>query len=144
VVAIGTVGWLGTMAVIYLAERIPYYATIAIVGLVMSLFFGKAGVEGLKEVVGFGANLMADRGRLRTFQKGIPTRREEITLQFTALRTGFYRRKYVDWLERVTINSQEVLRESDNLWPDGRRPQMEGDRASVKLAQLDARWLDLD
>jgi len=50
---------------------------------------------------------------------------------------------YVNRLEELTIEHVDAFKRADNLWPKGVRPQY-GDKASMKLAQLDARWLGLD
>jgi hypothetical protein len=70
--------------------------------------------------------------------------RQTIAQHFEAMRTPYFRMKFVDWLERVSIAYIDVLRDPSNTWPSGKRPQLDRDPASVKLAQLDARWLDLD
>jgi hypothetical protein len=37
-----------------------------------------------------------------------------------------------------------LLKSPKNCWPEGRRPNVNNDAASILLAQLDERWLGLD
>ena len=85
-----------------------------------------------------------DRLLLNEFRRSVPVQRPEIARQFLEFKTPTWRLRYVDWLEEVTINQLEALCKTSNVWPEGRRPQIEGDPASTRLAQLDARWLGLD
>jgi len=73
----------------------------------------------------------------------VPDRRE-IAKRFQSLKTYYFREKYVDWLERVSIGHIVELRSPANAWPRGKRPQTYDDPLASRLAQLDARWLNLD
>lgn len=76
-------------------------------------------------------------------QKFIPTR-AVIAEQFTVFKTDYFRTLIVAWFEMNALDYLDVLQRADNAWPGGKRPQIRGDTASVRLAELDARWLHLD
>jgi hypothetical protein len=106
----------------------------AIASCVMAYFFAVLGIEYGK-----------DRRELRNCTRGRFTPdRVAIARNFSAMRTSWGRMQYVRWLEDSSMDCLEALRRDTNIWPNGRRPQYDGDAGSVRLAQLDARWLDLD
>lgn len=107
-------------------------------------FFGKVVWD--LELLRYLKYLLADKRDFTEYRRIAPTpsTRSEIAGQFCGLRTKIFRLRYVDWLEGATRGRSGRLQDPMNAWPDGQRPQMESDPASVKLAQLDARWLGLD
>jgi NACHT domain-containing protein len=90
-------------------------------------------------------NHMGDWWRYRKIlRSGFTPVRSVIAQQFLSLKTSYFRMLLVGWFEVSAIDCLIQLRREGNEWPDGRRPQMRGDGSSVKLAELDARWLGLD
>lgn len=85
-----------------------------------------------------------DRRSLRSFKSNFSPDRAAIAQNFSILRTPWGRIEYVQWLEEISREHLDALRRDNNVWPEGRRPQYDGDEGSIRLAQLDARWLDLD
>jgi hypothetical protein len=69
--------------------------------------------------------------------------RHDIARDFTSLRTQWGKLRYVEELERLTVQHFEALKMEDNVWPNDVRPQGH-DLASTKLAEIDARWLGID
>ncbi|NTS78141.1 NACHT domain-containing protein [Catenovulum sp. SM1970] len=62
--------------------------------------------------------------------------RERISKDFYGLNTQSYRDKYLTFLENKNITP-------DGNWPDGRLPNIDNDKSSTKLAQLEERWLGI-
>jgi hypothetical protein len=69
--------------------------------------------------------------------------RRWISEVYLALRTNHFRSKFLDWLEGITLNYTDQLGAVADKWPVG-RPQVPGDKNSIRLAQLDARWSGID
>ncbi|MBK1841257.1 NACHT domain-containing protein [Azospirillum sp. YIM B02556] len=70
--------------------------------------------------------------------------RAKIAASFTRLKTQFVRRIYIHWVaSRSFPPSGKIVRPLD-FWPDGNRPEFPGDKASTQLAQIDAKWLELE
>jgi hypothetical protein len=88
--------------------------------------------------------LIKDARRLRGVKAHFSAERSSISADFLAFETSIFRSLYVDHLETVTFDHLEQLKNALNVWPNGKRPQIPGDLASVKLARLDAKWLELD
>jgi hypothetical protein len=86
---------------------------------------------------------IVERRSIKRMLKDFRPERHEIAENFRRLRTGWGRLTYVTHLEEITLDHIDAFRRPDNLWPNGIRPQAR-DEASMKLARLDARWLDLD
>lgn len=111
---------------------------MAYVGPIISIiFFAIFACFGTKFLVG-------DIRKFKNYKKSFNPSRCIIASQFSSFDTGLVRKWYVDWLEQVSIDHIEAMRNLSNTWPDGKRPQIDGDTTTVQLAQLDARWLDLD
>jgi hypothetical protein len=122
----------------WVVELIKPYAKYFVISIGGLLAIGVVfvGVLGLKEH-------LADRATLREATRNFRPYRKEIARDFLRFSTQWGRMRYVDELERLTVQHFETLKLDDNTWPDGVRPQT-SDLASTKLAQLDARWLGLD
>jgi hypothetical protein len=86
-----------------------------------------------------------DRAALKRAQKFTGTR-AEIASSFLSFRRRAYRLKYARWLDARSTDSYvgELLKSPDNRWPEGWRPNIDNDTASILLARLDERWLGLD
>jgi NACHT domain len=131
------------LLVTMLAGRLPRIVGIAIIvfGAVCVSVSGLALIVPLLiEVKNLAIDLVVFRRVSRVF---VPSR-GIIACDFGRLRTSVFRNRFVDWVERASIDHVDTLRNLQNSWPQGRRPQIDGDAASIRLAQLDARWLDLD
>jgi glycosyltransferase involved in cell wall biosynthesis len=113
---------------------IAFIAITAAAGIPLYLWFLLKGI----------ATLIRERKRLTTVSNSFSPSRGIIAEQFLSFETTYGRRRYLDWLERASSNSAKILRDPSNIWPSGKRPQLAADEASVRLAQLDARWLDID
>ena len=88
--------------------------------------------------------IICDLHRFSNYKKAFNPSRATIASQFNSLKTQLVRKSYVNWLEKVSIDHIETMRNLSNTWPAGKRSQINGDTTTVQLAQLDARWLDLD
>jgi hypothetical protein len=89
--------------------------------------------------------LFIDQTKYRTLmrEKFTPSR-SIIADRFLIFKTAFFRKRIVEWFERSALDHLDTMRLSTNSWPGGRRPQIKGDDASTRLAELDAKWLQLD
>jgi hypothetical protein len=82
--------------------------------------------------------LLSDLRRIARIRKTpFNPSRSRIAEQFNAFMTPYGREQFVNWLDRCSVEQIDALREGSNTWPGGKRPQIDGDPASVKLAQLD-------
>lgn len=89
-------------------------------------------------------DLAIDFYKLRGIKRHFSPDRSDISRDFLLLKTAAGRSRYIDYVETASFDYLEQMKNNSNVWPDGKRPQIVGDLASVRLAQLDARWLDLD
>jgi len=103
-----------------------------------SVVLGVVAVTRLRDFV-----LDATRYRKLTRSRFNPNR-SAISEQFVGFKGAYFRLKIVEWFELNAINYLDELGRYENEWPGGKRPQIKGDSASAKLAELDARWLKLD
>jgi hypothetical protein len=69
--------------------------------------------------------------------------RSRIAEQLLSLTTFIFRERYLDWIERVSMDYVDILRSPNNQWPKNERPHIDATLA-VRLAHIDARWLGLD
>ena len=92
------------------------------------------------------ANVFKDHYRLQRVIRVFASDRNIIASHFLSFKTEFYRSKYIVWLEEQVLDQRdrERLASSDNLWPNGVRPNVENNDASARLAQLDARWIGIE
>lgn len=137
-VAIVLLGFLANLIPKWLIEKIAFVllvlgAAVAAVLVVIALFL--IGRLVYRQCV--------ERFALTRMIEAFRPDRLDIAKNFESLSTGWARLAYVRRLETLSINHLDDLRRDDNIWPNGTRPQT-NDAASMKLAQLDARWLDLD
>jgi len=61
--------------------------------------------------------------------------------------TALARERFVNWVEREAVARDHIVALADivaNPWPHRRPPNRSNDPASIRLAQLDERWLKLD
>jgi len=91
-------------------------------------------------------NRVTDYRLLRESTRVFSPDRNTIALHFLGFKTDAYRAHYVRWLEDQVPNQRALdqLAESDNVWPQGVRPNVANDDASARLAQLDARWIGIE
>jgi hypothetical protein len=81
--------------------------------------------------------LLGDRGRFRHATQAASVSREVIAKDFVAFRTALYRGRYVEWLATLPTSPT-------GAWPGLVRPNINANRSSTLLAQLDEKWLGLD
>jgi hypothetical protein len=122
----------------WLLEWIEWLLTVPVM-IVVSVF----PILAAKACISFVLRQFADMRDIVQMTKTFRPNRDSIARNFERLRTGWGRLSYVNRLEELTIEHVDAFKRADNLWPKGVRPQY-GDKASMKLAQLDARWLGLD
>ncbi|MGM4916072.1 NACHT domain-containing protein [Tardiphaga sp. 813_E8_N1_3] len=123
-----------------IVARIPHawistvvFCLAALGCLAMSAIIGRAGFQ-----------CLMDFRDLKEMKLRFAPDRTSIARDFLAMRTSWGRVKYVAWIGDKSVDAAEAFRRETNIWPNGRRPQYDGDQGSMLLAQLDARWLDLN
>jgi hypothetical protein len=87
---------------------------------------------------------LADYKRFRQATTTFAPERSKIAQQLKFIRTGFFRERYLEWVDRMSVDQLSPLRSRTNSWPDGKRPRLNSELLDARLAQIDARWLDLD
>lgn len=87
-----------------------------------------------------------DRAALNRAKQNFVGDRPKIASAFLSFRSAAYRLKYARWLDARSTDARicDLLKSPDNRWPEGRRPNVDDDAASILLARLDERWLGLD
>jgi hypothetical protein len=84
-----------------------------------------------------------DYYRLRVARRSLPANRRQIATALGSFATRWGRSAYVQWLWRRAADLDASMRRPGNGWPDSTRPNYEDDAASVLIARLDERWLNL-
>jgi len=82
--------------------------------------------------------------RLKEAMSVFSSDRHVIANNFLAFNLHSSRLKYVKWIEINSGNYFSDFYDSKNVWPNKERPNINNDKASTLLAQLDAKWLKLD
>ena len=88
--------------------------------------------------------LAFDYRRFRLATKIFIPDRSQIATQLLSMRTGFFLGRYIEWLDRMSVDHLGALRSPDNSWPAGKRPPLGNEFLSARLAQIEAGWLDLN
>ena len=103
-------------------------------------------VRGIYKVYCHAKTLQKDRKLYRLHVRTFSPNRELVAKTFGEFSSVKYRGKYVQWLEESDLGDEDLkqLRNPENLWPKGKRPNINNDESSVRLAMLDAKWLNLD
>lgn len=119
------------------------YILLGIIILGLSLVFGLLVVSVLTRILNHISGIFSDARVLAQAKREFRGTRGEIDLVFSKVRTSAYRLKYARWLETHSTPFRDVLASTENRWPGGQRPNF-SDPGSIRLAQLDERWLGLD
>lgn len=79
--------------------------------------------------------------KLRRIKQRFAPDRAVIAAQLAMLKSPWGRLKYVRWIEEVSSDHVEAFGREGNIWPNDKRPQQDGDEATIRLAQIDMKWL---
>ena len=124
------ISWLGYVHPEFMDILSRVMAVVSgVAGSVLLCFFFYQGLQWIRR-------FWADRLIYRTAVKSLALNRIAIADDFLRFRTGWYRKCYVLWLKDLAIDPL-------GNWPNG-RPNIENDKASTMLAQLDEHWLGID
>ncbi len=88
-------------------------------------------------LIKFLVNFSKDYKYIRKLKVVERKEREEISKEFKAFKTSFWRLKYVQLLYNKNTKATGV-------WRDGKIPNRKNDEASTLMAQLEEKWLGLD
>lgn len=123
-------------AVASMLKALADYAVIVVLAII--------GITLVAPFVIYALRVASDYLSLKTTTRQFVPDRQRIAAAFLSLQTEWMRLRYVAWLERASLDHIVQMRSPSNVWPNGKRPQPNGDGAAVRLAQLDAVWLGLD